>query len=169
MSIEFQPISNTLLQGAVSLQPQDAQCSSPPPLHNHTPSLIPHQIWAACIKQAPGRTGTLQQRGWQVSRMFKSGRKPATARPPQVLLTPTNCLLHSRRKNAAPLPPAKPRNVCCKRRLPPIPPPAPAGEPALYPGKGNGSDYYTHYPTAPRLLKKNKSLFCARNKRRYLN
>lgn len=35
----------------------------------------------------------------------------------------------------------------------------PTGEPALYPGKGNSSDYYTHYPTAPRLLKKTRVSF----------
>lgn len=126
VSSEFQPISNTLSQGAVSLQPQDAQCSSPPLPPSHTPSLIPYQIWAACIKQAHGRTGTLQQRGWQVSRLFKSGRKPATARPPQVLLTPTNCLLHSRRKTL-PLSPQPSLAMCAARagslRSPLLPPP----------------------------------------------
>lgn len=40
-----------------------------------------------------------------------------------------------------------------------LPPPNPTGEPALYPGKGNSSDYYTHYPTAPRLLKKTRVSF----------
>lgn len=129
MSIEFHPIFNTLSQalpGTVSLQLRGhAQCSSPSPLHNHTRTLTQYQISAARIKQAHERTGTFQQQGWQVSRMFKSGRKPATTRPPQVLLTPTNCLLHSRRKTL-PLSPQPSLSMCAARagslRSPLLPP-----------------------------------------------
>lgn len=169
VSSEFQPISNTLSQGAVSLQPQDAQCSSPPlPPQPHS---FPNSVSdLGCVY----KTGSREDRDVAAAGMagLQNVQKRPEARhcPPAPSPINSNKLfIAQQKKNAAPLPPAKPRNVCSTRRLPPIPPPAPAGEPALYPGKGNGSDYYTHYPTAPRLLKKNKSLFCARNKRRYLN
>lgn len=69
---------------------------SPCQTHSHS-NLILDLGWAHKA-QAHRRKGTFHQQGWQISRTFKRGRKPDTTPLPQLLLTPTNCLLHNRRK-----------------------------------------------------------------------
>lgn len=79
--------------------PGPCSIHGPPSLsQTHSRSNLILDLGWAYKPQAHRRKGTFHQQGWQISRMFKRGRKPDTTHQPQLLLTPTNCLLHNRRK-----------------------------------------------------------------------
>lgn len=103
MSIKFHPVFNTPQRFRSA--PRHSEPSVPGPCSVHDPCSLRHthtdlilDLGQAREPQAHRRKGTFHQHGWQISKLFKRGRKPDTTRLLQLLLTPTNCLLHNRRK-----------------------------------------------------------------------
>lgn len=96
----------------------------------------------------------MQQQGCLLSRVLEALHDPPGPAP----MNSNELFIAQQKKNAAPLP-LPSLSMCATRAGSLRSPSCPAGEPALFPGKGNSGDYYTHYPTAPRLLKKTRVSF----------
>lgn len=139
VSIRFHPILN--------ISPEFTNA----PRHVEPPFPRPRSTRRSPLSHKPTEQrhadGVSEQQGWLLSRTLEHGRKPRTTHPAQLLRTPTNCLLHNRRKNAAPLP--RPSLSMCAAWIPSDPPPALLGSQLYSQGKVTAA-IITH--TIPQLL-----------------